>query len=207
MRNNARLTLAASVSVMALWLACGGQNAPSNPAGPSSPGSSLTPAPEPFLPTVVLTGAGDLANCETPETGEKVAKLLDGIEGLLFTAGDNVYENGNAGGVPEVLRRRHGDGISHERGLRQAIMTTTRAARLDISNISAIWPGHPASATTATNMAPGRSCLSTACARPTRDRHSSTGRTGTEKQPPRNARWRTGIIRSSVRAMTAICRT
>jgi hypothetical protein len=48
------------------------------------------------METVTFTGAGDIANCNTLEAGERVAKLLDGIEGLIFTVGDNVYENGTA---------------------------------------------------------------------------------------------------------------
>jgi hypothetical protein len=86
--------LAAAVAILSIWIACGGQGAPSSPTGPTSGGSALTPEPAPIQQTVVLTGAGDLANCETPEAAEKVAQLLDNIEGLLFTAGDNAYENG-----------------------------------------------------------------------------------------------------------------
>jgi hypothetical protein len=41
----------------------------------------------------VLVGAGDIASCSS--TGdEATANLLDGISGTVFTAGDNVYENG-----------------------------------------------------------------------------------------------------------------
>jgi len=44
---------------------------------------------------VVFVGAGDIANCSTT-TDEATAKLLDGIAGTVWTAGDNVYTNGTA---------------------------------------------------------------------------------------------------------------
>ena len=43
--------------------------------------------------SAVLVGAGDIANCE-PLRGEATARLLDGIAGTIFTAGDNAYPNG-----------------------------------------------------------------------------------------------------------------
>lgn len=43
----------------------------------------------------VIVGAGDIAACSS--TGdEATAALLDGIEGTVYTTGDNVYENGTA---------------------------------------------------------------------------------------------------------------
>ena len=42
-----------------------------------------------------LTGAGDIADCSTP-WDEATADLLDGIPGIVFTAGDNAYEEGTA---------------------------------------------------------------------------------------------------------------
>ena len=44
---------------------------------------------------VTLVGAGDIADCATP-WDEATADLLDGIPGIVFTAGDNVYEDGTA---------------------------------------------------------------------------------------------------------------
>ena len=44
---------------------------------------------------VTLVGAGDIADCG-PSGDEATAKLLDGIEGTVFTAGDNAYEDGSA---------------------------------------------------------------------------------------------------------------
>jgi PKD repeat protein len=43
----------------------------------------------------VFVGAGDIANCSRTQD-ESTAVLLDGIAGTVFTAGDNVYENGTA---------------------------------------------------------------------------------------------------------------
>jgi uncharacterized protein YjdB len=43
--------------------------------------------------SVVLAGAGDIADCTT---GEPTAALLDNIAGTVFTAGDNAYSNGTA---------------------------------------------------------------------------------------------------------------
>ena len=43
--------------------------------------------------SVVLVGAGDIAAC-SHSNDESTAKLLDGISGTVFTAGDNTYING-----------------------------------------------------------------------------------------------------------------
>jgi hypothetical protein len=44
---------------------------------------------------VVLVGAGDISRCDN-DNDEATAKLLDGISGTVFNAGDNVYDNGSA---------------------------------------------------------------------------------------------------------------
>jgi acid phosphatase type 7 len=46
--------------------------------------------------TVVLVGAGDIADCSDLSGAEATAKLLDAIPGTVFTAGDNAYEEGTA---------------------------------------------------------------------------------------------------------------
>ena len=57
--------------------------------------ASITVAPQPA--SVVLVGAGDIASCSgVTNSGEATAKLLDGISGTVFTAGDNAYNNGSA---------------------------------------------------------------------------------------------------------------
>jgi hypothetical protein len=53
----------------------------------------VTVAPMPA--SVVLVGAGDIASC-TLSDDEATAKLLDAIDGAVFTVGDNAYENGSA---------------------------------------------------------------------------------------------------------------
>jgi hypothetical protein len=43
----------------------------------------------------VLVGAGDIADCADAKD-EETASLLDGIQGSVFTAGDNAYDSGTA---------------------------------------------------------------------------------------------------------------
>ena len=45
--------------------------------------------------TAVLVGAGDIAVCGFVNA-ERTARLLDGIQGTVFTAGDNAYPDGTA---------------------------------------------------------------------------------------------------------------
>lgn len=51
------------------------------------------PDAPPVEEVAVLVGAGDIASCGS-SGDEKTADLLDGIEGTVFTAGDNAYESG-----------------------------------------------------------------------------------------------------------------
>jgi hypothetical protein len=44
--------------------------------------------------SLVLVGAGDIAQCGSPGA-EATARLLDQIDGTVFTAGDNAYPNGS----------------------------------------------------------------------------------------------------------------
>lgn len=52
----------------------------------------VTPPPPPLPGTYVLVGAGDIALCGGGS--EATARLLDAIEGIVFTAGDNAYPSG-----------------------------------------------------------------------------------------------------------------
>jgi hypothetical protein len=47
-------------------------------------------------PSMVLVGAGDIADCADLSGAVATARLLDGIPGTVFTAGDNAYEGGTA---------------------------------------------------------------------------------------------------------------
>jgi calcineurin-like phosphoesterase family protein len=62
------------------------------------PGAASTPLPTAGPADPILVGAGDIARCGRDEA-EQTAQLLDqvvaaGVETVVFTAGDNAYENG-----------------------------------------------------------------------------------------------------------------
>jgi acid phosphatase type 7 len=62
-----------------------------SPSGPTLP--SLGPGPSGELPTVVITGAGDIADC-TLAGAQKTSDLLLQQQGFVFTAGDGAYDDG-----------------------------------------------------------------------------------------------------------------
>ena len=66
------------------------------PTPTPSPGASPTPTPPPAPSgSAVLVGAGDIASCGlTADTA--TAKLVAGIAGTVFAAGDEAYESGSA---------------------------------------------------------------------------------------------------------------
>jgi hypothetical protein len=66
----------------------GDSTTPSASGGGDGEGSPL-PSPT-ATGDPILVGAGDIANCDS-DGDEATAKLLDGIDGQVFTAGDNVY--------------------------------------------------------------------------------------------------------------------
>jgi hypothetical protein len=72
-------------------------DSPSRSAGASlAPTDSLAPGVSPSATSdPVLTGAGDIAECDLPGA-EDTAALLDHIDGTVFTAGDNAYGSGTA---------------------------------------------------------------------------------------------------------------
>ena len=68
------------------------------PILPGSAPRAAAPAQTPIIQVAsdpVLVGAGDIADCTT-ETDAGTATLLDGIDGTVFTAGDNAYPLGRA---------------------------------------------------------------------------------------------------------------
>ena len=55
----------------------------------------------------MLVGAGDIARCDM-DSSEKTAKLLDGISGTVFVAGDNAYVDGSASDYRDCYHRSWG---------------------------------------------------------------------------------------------------
>jgi acid phosphatase type 7 len=58
--------------------------------GPTSPSST------PPIEVATWAGAGDIADCTALGPAEETARLLDTIEGTIFTAGDHAYYYGSA---------------------------------------------------------------------------------------------------------------
>ena len=79
---------AASTAASGASAAAGSSSPGAIPPGASPPGASP--------PTdAVLVGAGDIATCDG-DGDSATATLIEGIEGAVFTAGDNAYPNGTA---------------------------------------------------------------------------------------------------------------
>lgn len=85
----------AVLTLVGASLSCGGSELGSvSPAGPSLL-SNVALSTSALGPAPVLVGAGDIALCGLSGS-ERTAKLLDGISGTVFTAGDNAYMQGSA---------------------------------------------------------------------------------------------------------------
>ena len=67
---------------------------PTAAAGSPSASGVVTPSPA-ATGDPVLVGAGDIGDCAS-DGDEATAALLDGIDGTVFTAGDNAYPDGTA---------------------------------------------------------------------------------------------------------------
>lgn len=88
-------------------LGCFGAASPSSPTALSDVSSADGPVEtlvaravpvasgEYSAPPATLVGAGDIAVCGSPGA-DQTARLLDGIAGTVFTAGDNTYPSGTA---------------------------------------------------------------------------------------------------------------
>jgi hypothetical protein len=81
------------------------QGSPSHASSASLPGSQGAASNAPSRTgeggaPVVLVGAGDIANCGTHDD-RATAKLVESIAGIVFTLGDNAYEQGS----PDEFRR------------------------------------------------------------------------------------------------------
>jgi hypothetical protein len=85
MRNCAAVTVlrrTALLATVAATISCGGEN------------RLPTFRPTPMTETAVLVGAGDIGECGSGTGADATARLLDRIEGIVFTAGDNAYPAG-----------------------------------------------------------------------------------------------------------------
>ena len=71
-----------------------GPSLPATPPASPAAGGSLAPSVDPGGNPIVLVGAGDIADCRS-DRASATAALLDGIEGTIFTLGDNAYERGS----------------------------------------------------------------------------------------------------------------
>jgi hypothetical protein len=86
-------SILAAAGVFFLVACPGNSNSPTQPPGiPVITEPTQAPIPQ----TVTLVGTGDIADCPNFSGAEATAKLVDGVDGLVFTSGDNVYENGSA---------------------------------------------------------------------------------------------------------------
>jgi len=68
----------------------------SRPATEQSPRKIVGKKKNKSTETFILVGAGDIAACKALEGAEATAKLIDGIPGEVFAAGDLAYEKGTA---------------------------------------------------------------------------------------------------------------
>jgi hypothetical protein len=92
-----RGTVIAAASSSATAVPSTATEAPASPSTSTSttPGSSAPTVAPPPMDDPVLVGAGDIASCDS-DGDEATAALLDRIDGIVFTAGDNAYDDGSA---------------------------------------------------------------------------------------------------------------
>jgi hypothetical protein len=76
----------------------GSASAPTAPPTPTPANKRRIRRPHPsrVAESVVLVGAGDIAGCKDIEGAAATAKLIEGIPGTVFAAGDLAYESGKA---------------------------------------------------------------------------------------------------------------
>jgi calcineurin-like phosphoesterase family protein len=103
-----------------------GETSSSEPTGASREPSGAVDSPRPSSSErVVLVGAGDIAACNT-DRDAATADLVESVDGIVFTLGDNVYDRGSAAefaecfgptwGRPSIMARTHPVTGNHDYG-------------------------------------------------------------------------------------------
>jgi hypothetical protein len=91
-----------TVAASAICLGCGGHETLTSPTGTAGalganpPSAIPAVVPRALAPPHVFVGAGDIALCGNGGDPEATARLLDTIDGTVFTLGDNAYPSGTA---------------------------------------------------------------------------------------------------------------
>jgi hypothetical protein len=88
--------------------------APEPPVAEPEPPNNPQPPDPPAAEPVVLVGAGDIADCSS-DGDEATAKLLDEIDGIVITLGDNAYPDGTASDFSECYEPSWGRHLSRTR--------------------------------------------------------------------------------------------
>jgi hypothetical protein len=99
-----RATLAAAILTILVSIGCSGSSSTGPSPGPTPPPN---PPNQPPSGPSVLVGAGDVGWCGSPAP-EATAKLLDGIAGTVFVAGDVAYPDGSAQNFEECYEPNWG---------------------------------------------------------------------------------------------------
>ena len=84
---------------LSLVFVLGALGCPGKSGSPTEPTATASVVDNPATPvqeTVTIVGTGDIADCPNFSGAQATASLVDAVGGLVFTAGDNVYENGTA---------------------------------------------------------------------------------------------------------------
>lgn len=97
------------LSSLALW-ACDEQRA----AGPDE--DPTDPDVEPPTEAAVLIGAGDIANC-TRSSDDATASMLDTLDGIVFTAGDNLNDEAASASYADCYGPTWGRHLSRTRAV------------------------------------------------------------------------------------------
>ncbi len=109
--------------------------------------------------SVVLVGAGDIANCEMLGGARATAALLDKIEGTVFTLGDHAYPRGTAKELKDCYEPTWGRHKARTRPTLGNHDLTDEPRPALLRGTSATTRARAAAGTTATTLARGTSSL------------------------------------------------